>query len=146
VANTAPGFFTASQDGKGQGAILNQDGSPNSPSNPAAKGSVVALFGIGQGEVSPVVADGEPAPSGPLAATVAVPTSDGSACLTRQPSVCVAIGTTFADIEYSGLAPGFVGLWQLNLRIPQSVPSGPAVPLRAVINATPSNVVSLAIR
>ena len=104
------------------------------------------LFGVGQGDVDPPVPDGEPAPLGALAKTVAAPTSDAATCLNRQPSVCVAVGSTFAEILYSGLAPGFVGLWQINVKIPDSALSGAAVPLRAVINATPSNIVTVAIR
>jgi uncharacterized protein (TIGR03437 family) len=146
VSSASPGFFSASQDGRGQGAVLNQDGRPNGPSNPAARGTVVTLFGTGQGEVSPAVPDGEAAPSGSLARTVAEPTSDGAACLTSQPSVCVAIGSTFGEVLYSGLAPGFVGLWQVNVRIPNNALTGDAVPVRAVVNASPSNLISVAIR
>src|SRR6185312_5976739 len=64
VATASPGLFTLTKDGKGQGAILNQDGSPNGPANPAALGSVISLFGTGQGPTNPVVPDGQPAPSG----------------------------------------------------------------------------------
>ena len=143
---SAPGFFTLSQDGKGQGAIVNQDGTLNGPTSRAPRGSVVTLFGTGQGAVNPAVADGEPAGSEGLSSTVAVPTSDGATCLTVQPSVCVAIGSTFGEILYSGLAPGFVGLWQINVQIPESALAGEAVPVRAVINATPSNIITMAIR
>jgi len=146
VAAVSPGLFTVSQDGRGQAAAVNQDGRVNSSATPAVRGGVVTLYGTGQGQVSPPVADGEAAPSGMLAQTVAVPTSDGRACLTSQPSVCVAIGNAFGDIQYSGLAPGYVGLWQINVRIPESVPAGNAVAVRVVINGTPSNVVTVAIR
>ena len=43
----SPGLFAADGSGKGPGAILNQDGSPNSASLPALKGSVVSLYGTG---------------------------------------------------------------------------------------------------
>lgn len=146
IASSSPGLFTLSQDGKGPGAVLNQDGTPNRPLNAAARGSVIQLFGTGQGPVSPTVADGQPAPEGVLAKTVATPTADANACLNSQPSVCVAIGAAFGEIQYSGLAPGFVGLWQLNVKIPQSAPTGVAIPVRAVIHGAPSNIVVMAIR
>jgi uncharacterized protein (TIGR03437 family) len=146
IAGASPGLFTSTQDGRGQAAALNQDGRVNSSSNPAAKGSIVVLYGTGQGQVSPPVQDGVPAPAGVLSSTVTVPTSDGRACVTSQPTMCVAIGATFGDVQFSGLAPGFVGLWQINVRIPADAPSGNAVPLRVLINGTPSNVVSIAIR
>lgn len=146
VAAASPGLFTATADGQGQAAVLNQDGRVNNAANPAARGSVISVFGTGQGQVSPPVTDGTPAPSGSLSSTVAVPTSDGRTCLTSQPSVCMAIGTTFGDIQFSGLAPGYVGLWQINVKIPVDAPTGGAVPIRVVINGTPSNTVNVAIR
>ncbi len=147
VSTVSPGLFTLSQDGTGQVAARNQDGvTINGSSNPAAKGSIISLYGTGQGQVSPAVPDGAPAPASPLASTVAVPTSDAKACLTTQPSVCVAIGTSFGNIQGSALAPTYVGLWQINVQIPSDAPSGNAVPVRVVINGTPSNTVTIAIR
>ena len=92
------------------------------------------------------VRSGMAAPENPLARTVSVPTSDGTTCVTSQLSMCVAIGTSFGEIEYSGLAPDFVGLWQINVKIPADVTPGDAVPVRAVINGAPSNIATLAIR
>lgn len=58
VASSAFGLSTADGSGSGQGAILNQDGSYNSASNPAAPGSVVTLFGTGEGVTTPALPDG----------------------------------------------------------------------------------------
>jgi uncharacterized protein (TIGR03437 family) len=147
VAAASPGLFTLSQDGKGQAAALNQDGTTvNGPSSPAPKGSVISLFGTGQGQVSPAVPDGIGAPGSPLASTVAVPTADSKACLTTQPSICVLIGNSLGNIQFSGLAPNYVGLWQINVQIPPDAPTGSAVPVRAIINGTASNTVTVAIR
>ena len=59
VLPSRPGIF--SLDGSGQGllAILNQDGSVNSPSNPAARGSIVTIYATGGDERDPAVADGQ---------------------------------------------------------------------------------------
>ncbi len=141
VAAASPGLFTVSQDGKGQAAATNQDGRVNSAANPAAKGSIITLYGTGQGQVSPPVPDGTAAPSSPLSNTVTVPTSDARSCIASQPSMCVAIGSSFGDIQYSGLAPGYIGLWQINVRIPQDAASGNSVPVRVL-----SNTVTVAIR
>jgi uncharacterized protein (TIGR03437 family) len=146
VAAAAPGIFTANQAGTGQAAVVNQDGTINSTANPAPIGSTILIYGTGQGQVSPAVVDGTAAPSSPLANTVAVPTSSGTTCLNNQPSMCVAIGNTgFGDVKYSGLAPGYIGLWQINVVIPPGVTAG-AVPVRVVINGTPSNTVTVAVR
>jgi uncharacterized protein (TIGR03437 family) len=144
IAAAAPGLFTTSQSGSGQVAAVNQEGSINSSSNPARAGSTIVLYGTGQGPVTPAVPDGMPAPASPLSNTMAVPTSDGKTCLTNHQSVCVAIGSAFGNVQYSGLAPGFVGLWQINVTIPPGTPPGNAS-LRVVINGTPSNVVTVAV-
>jgi uncharacterized protein (TIGR03437 family) len=145
VGGVSPGLFSLTQDGKGQAAVLNQDNSVNGPDNPAARGSVITLFGTGQGDVTPAVADGAAGPGGTLAHTVAAPTSDGNTCLNRQPSMCVAIGSTFGEVQFSGLAPGFVGLCQINVKLPGNALTG-SVPVRAVVNGTPSNIVTVAIK
>lgn len=146
VSAAVPGLFTISQSGAGQGAIVNQDGTVNSTTNPAAKGSVISLYGTGQGPVSPAVPDGTVAPGLPGALTVAVPTSDGAACVTNQPSMCVSIGSnTFGAVQFSGLAPGFIGLWQINVVIPANAATG-NLQLRVLVNGTPSNTVTVAVR
>ena len=145
VAAASPGLFTSNQAGTGQAAVVNQDGTINGPANPAPAGSTILIYGTGQGQVSPAVADGTAAPSSPLAQTVAVPTSDGKTCLNNQPSMCVAVGNTFGTVKYSGLAPGYIGLWQINVTLPQGI-TGTAVPVRVVVNGTPSNGVTVAIR
>src|SRR4029453_2364942 len=128
------------------GGVVNQDGDANSASSSAARGTLIKLFGTGQGPVSPAVADGDAAPSEPGASTVAVPTSDGQTCLTQQPSVCVAIGNVFGDVQFSGLAPGMGGVWQITVRLPLNATTGNAVPVRAVINGMPTNILPVAIR
>jgi uncharacterized protein (TIGR03437 family) len=143
---TSPGLFTSNQSGTGQAAALNQDSSINGSSNPAAVGTVITLYGTGQGQVNPPVLDGTASPSSPLATTVAVPTANGTACVTSQPSMCVAVGAAFGEVLYSGLAPGYIGLWQINVRIPQGTTAGNAVGVRVLINGAPSNSVTVAIR
>ena len=59
VAQSTSGLFTADSSGQGQGAILNADGSLNSASNPAAKGSIVELYGTGAGQTNPAGVDGQ---------------------------------------------------------------------------------------
>jgi uncharacterized protein (TIGR03437 family) len=145
LASASPGLFTATQDGRGQVAATNQDGRVNSAGNPAAKGSIVTLYGTGQGQVSPPVQDGAAAPTSPLSNTVTVPTSDARTCVTSQPSMCVAVGNAFGEVQFSGLAPGFIGLWQVNVKLPADTPSG-NVPVRILINGIPSNTVTVAVR
>lgn len=135
VATYAPGLHSK---------VTNQDTSTNGENSAALRGTTIRLLGTGQGPVSPAVADGETAPEG-VVRTVAVPTTDGSACLTQQPSICVAIGNTFGEVKFSGLAGGAVGVWQLDVQIPENAATG-SIPVRAVINGVPSNIVTVEIR
>jgi len=139
VTSVSPGLFT----GVTGRAVLNEDGSQNSATSQALKGSLIRIFGTGQGPVSPPLADGEAAPAD--VNTVAVPTSDGNACLVRQPSLCVAFGTTFGEVQFSGLATGLVGIWEIRVRVPALSPSG-TVAVRAVISGAPSNIISVFVR
>ena len=135
IATYSPGLFSE---------VLNQDGTVNTAANAAPRGTVIQLAGTGQGPVTPMVPDAEAAPDPPVN-TVAVPTSDANACLVTQPSVCLAIGPVMGEVQFSGLAPGKVGTWQLKVRIPLDAPTG-TVQVRAVINGQPSNLVNVAIR
>ena len=57
VAESAPGVF-AVNGGVGQGAILNENFSPNSPADPASRGSVVVIYATGAGQTDPGGEDG----------------------------------------------------------------------------------------
>jgi uncharacterized protein (TIGR03437 family) len=93
VVAAVPGIFTA--DSSGQVAAVNQDGTYNSPSSPAAKGSVVTFFATGEGQTDPPGIDGKLAVV-PLPAPVL--------------TVVVAINNMGAEIRYVGAAPGLVPL------------------------------------
>ena len=136
VARTSPALFAT---------LLNENNSLNSASAPAVKGGTIQIFGVGQGEVSPAVADGAPASGSPLSSTVAQATTDGAACVSNPSAMCVVIGNSFAEVLFSGLTPGLVGVWQINARVPANAPSG-AVPVRVVINGTRSNGISVNIK
>lgn len=140
VAGVRPGLFTLTQNGVGFAVAVNQDGSFNSPENPAPRGSVITLYGTGQGPTNPVVPAGEAAPGGGLANTIAVPKQTAAECL--QPNaMCVVMANKIAETQFSGLAPGFVGLWQLNVKVPEGEDflGGPLVEIRAVVNQVTTN-------
>ncbi len=127
-----PGIFTANGGGTGQAAALNSNNSANSASNPAAAGSIIQLYATGLGNVFPLVATGAPGNSAePLNRTVVTP--------------IVNINGVSAIIQYSGLAPGFVGLYQLNVVIPPGTPSGSAT-VQVIEPGSPSNTVTIAVK
>jgi uncharacterized protein (TIGR03437 family) len=104
----APAMFTATQTGIGQIAALNHvDGSVNSASKPVARGQYIELYGTGQGVVPGGPPDGQ-LPTG----TVSTPSN---------PQVYIGgIQVPSANVTFSGLAPCCVGLWQINVMIPNS--------------------------
>lgn len=108
----SPGLFTSNSTGSGQLAALNQDNVPNDGVHPAKAGSVIQLFGTGPGIVSGAPPDGTPA------ALTQLPTDE-------KPNVYINAGQIPPeDVLYSGLAPGFIGLWQINAKVPKDVPIG----------------------
>ena len=120
---TAPGIFTVLDD---QGAILN--GADNPPtvaapegtfpgSHPARPGDVVVIYASGMGPVTPSLPSG----IGSGANGTAIP------LLNIAPTV--TIGGQTAAIQFAGLAPGFVGLYQLNVVVPSGISTGSAVPV-----------------
>ncbi len=112
VAAAAPGIFTVTQNGMGQGAILNSTGGVNSASNPAPQGSVIILYATGGGETSPQGITGNITPN------------DGTG-LKQIAGVKVSVAGLACTVGYAGSAPGFVeGAMQLNVQLPAGVPSG----------------------
>lgn len=121
VAEAAPAIFTLSATGSGQGAILNRDLSVNSPSNPAARGSTVAIYATGEGQTEPPGVDG-------LVAPLRLPLPQP-----RLP-VNVTIGGVEAEVVYAGGAPGLLaGVVQVNARVPIGITPGDAVEVKFVV-------------
>jgi uncharacterized protein (TIGR03437 family) len=121
VAPSAPAIFTVNGSGAGQGAILNQDGTLNSAANPAAKGSIIALFATGDGVESPAQTDGAftAAPYPMTAANV---------------GVLIGAAQEAAEILYAGAAPTLVaGALQVNARIPANLNESGQVPILLVV-------------
>ncbi|MEX2301384.1 MAG: carboxypeptidase regulatory-like domain-containing protein [Bryobacterales bacterium] len=117
AAAAGPGLFTL---GAGPALVaLNQDGTVNGVSNGAARGSIITLFGTGQGLASPPLATGQPAGAQPLSEVVA--------------PVTVMIGGQIAEVKFAGMAPGFAGLLQINAVIPAGASGGQNTPVEVII-------------
>jgi uncharacterized protein (TIGR03437 family) len=117
MAEASPAFFTANQTGSGQVAALNQDNSVNNSGSAAARNEVIQLYLTGQGFVPGAPPDGE-APSGLI-------TTDGRLRVWIEGSSLDSGGYVPDDyIQFSGLAPGFTGLWQINVKIPDRTAPG----------------------
>lgn len=117
TSDTSAGVFTNPADGIGIAASERPDYSVISESNPAEIGDTISVYLAGMGAVSNSPGDGTAAPSSPLAETTASPYVYVTDNQGNSPSVTVT---------YSGLAPGFAGLYQINFTIPSGLVSGDA--------------------
>jgi len=103
----APGIFLLEG---GQAAAQNQDGSVNGAAHPAPAGSIVSVYLTGVGPTNPPVPTGAAAPSDPPALAM--------------PPVTAMFDDQPADVLFSGLAPGLIGVFQVNLRVPAQLAPG----------------------
>ncbi|MFN7931063.1 MAG: hypothetical protein U0Y68_24675, partial [Blastocatellia bacterium] len=139
-----PGVFSFAQNGQGQGAVLNQNNTTNDAARPEARGRVLQIFATGTGgqllnsltRQTISLATGAAAP---------LPASGNDPLYMTATTPVVTLGGVAATVEFSGLAPGFVGLWQLNVRIPANAPTGNAVPLVIRADNRTSNQTTVAI-
>jgi trimeric autotransporter adhesin len=124
VTASAPAIFTLSSTGQGPAAVLNQDESINSATNPAARGSIVQIYATGSGATQPSSVTG----------------SVTSGAIT-QPTlpVSVTIGGVSATVTSAAEAPGEVsGVLQVNAVVPQNLTPGSSVPIVIAVGSVPS--------
>jgi uncharacterized protein (TIGR03437 family) len=133
-----PAVFTADQSGRGQGAIViagtTSLAAPEGRypgSRPAKRGEYLSIYCNGLGPVANSPGSGQPAST-----TVLAPS---------QVQPMVTIGGMRGNVIFAGLAPGFIGLYQVNVEVPADAPVGAAVPLEIVIGGMKSNTVTVAI-
>jgi uncharacterized protein (TIGR03437 family) len=132
VGPTAPGIFSVTQDGKGLGVIVDAsnrllDGKQAS----ATAGQVVVIYCSGLGATTPAVVSGQAAPSNPLALVTPLP--------------LVSIGGVTAPVQFAGMTPSLVGLYQINVVVPAGV-TGTAVPVSVTHEGVTSNTVTMVVR
>ncbi len=138
LAPYAPAIFALPQVGAAQGAVLiagtESVAAPPGTitgARPVHAGEFISIYCTGLGAVSNPPAAGVLASASPLSRTTANPT--------------VTIGGVSAPVDYSGLAPYFAGLDQVNVAVPPGAPKGSAVPVVISIGGVTSNSVTIAI-
>jgi uncharacterized protein (TIGR03437 family) len=110
--DTAPGVYTLQSGGQGQVKAVNLSNNRlNSIASPAPKGSSIIIYASGLGAVNPAVPAGQVTPNSPTSATM-------------KTDVAASIGGVPAAVMFAGLAPGGIGLYQLNIQVPQGAPAG----------------------
>ena len=133
LATYSPGVYSVNGSGTGQGAILiNGTTTLAAPGTPAHRGTdYIDIYATGLGPVSNQPASGVPMPSSPYAQTTS--------------AVTVSIGGAPAPVAFAGLAPGWIGLYQVNLQVPAGAPAGDAVPVALSVGGVSANVVTMAV-
>jgi uncharacterized protein (TIGR03437 family) len=132
VVKKQPGIFTTGGTGSGQAIVQNADGSLNSSSNLAAKGSTISILATGAGQTTPILPDGTFA------------TDDSNRPRLR---ITVLIGGIGAEVVSARVPVGFLaGLIQVDVQIPAGAPSGPAVSLELGVGDVLSPPATLAIQ
>ena len=106
TSQTSPGIFVVN----GQGAILNQDETVNSPANPAKLGSIVSIYATGTGPLSTSLGDGSVTPIPPPYDVL-------------QLAVQVTFDNVAGEVLWAGSAPGLIaGVTQINVQLPADLP------------------------
>ncbi len=114
-------------------AALHADYAPVSTANPAEREETRLLYATGLGPVDPPLPAGTLAPVTPLS-WVTTP-------------LTIFIGGAAADASFVGLAPGYVGLYQLNVRVPMTTLSGEVdVQIGVAPQLPKSNIARIAVR
>lgn len=130
IAAYAPAFFQYQLPGSGTLFLsaLDTGNALITTANPARRGQTVQLFANGLGPVTNQPVSGLPAPSQPFAETMSTP--------------AVTIGGVAATVSFSGLAPGFTGLYQLNVVVPGDAPVGvqPVVMSIGGVSSAPASI------
>src|SRR5205823_5847735 len=105
---------------------------PGRSSRPANRGEFVSIYCTGIGAVSNQPQTGSAALVDPLSAATAVPV--------------VRIGGVASTPNFTGLAPGFVGLYQVNVQVPLNAPTGNVVSVQIVVGGVNSNQATIAVQ
>jgi uncharacterized protein (TIGR03437 family) len=128
VSDYAPAVYA---DTQAFAAALDGNFAPISTANPARRGSTVQVYMNGLGPVDNQPDTGEPAQAQLLSRTLATPT--------------VTIGGVPALVQFSGLAPGYPGLNQVNIVVSSGAPTG-VQPLVVTIGAVSSPPVNMPVQ
>jgi uncharacterized protein (TIGR03437 family) len=129
VKAAAPGMLALGA-GSHALAVNYPGGELNSPQDPVHPGEYVVVYLTGQGMVDRPVADGAESPANPLSLPLA--------------AVRAKVAGKAADVAFAGLAPGLVGVLQVNLLIPEIAGGEQALEVTVGDVAANATVVSVA--
>jgi uncharacterized protein (TIGR03437 family) len=137
VFDAEPAILATAGNGIGQGHIYKIDAAGNAfladRNTPATAGDALVMYVVGLGAVAPGLTAGNPSLVEPLSKVIA--------------PVTVTIGGVNAPIFFSGLTPGFAGLYQVNVTVPAGIQPGGQIPVSlAVAGKSSPGAIVMAIR
>jgi|GEM_PF-553847 len=134
----SPGVFSVDQSGGGQAAaLISGEGVLAAPAGtapgarPARAGDYLEIYVTGLGDVIPRTPVEEPAPGGVVAEVREVPV--------------VFLGGVQAPVLFAGRAPGFVGVYQINIQVPEGTQTGDATPLALAVKGVTAPELTIAV-
>lgn len=138
AAPVSPGVFSLDQSGLGQAAVLIAgEGVLAAPAGiapgarPARAGDYLEIYATGLGDVLPRTPVEEPAPGGVVAEVREIPV--------------VFLGGVQAPVLFAGRAPGFVGLYQINIQVPEGTQTGDETPLALAVKGMTAPELTIAV-
>ncbi len=121
IVAVAPAIFAV---GPNRGAVINyQDGTLNTPTTPLRRGQVMLIYATGLGAV----------------------TKQGQLSVAAEPVTALLNGQVLQP-QYAGLAPGFIGLYQINVSVAATAAPGTDLPLKLRQGQAESNSVPVSIQ
>ena len=143
LTDAAPGAFSQNQNGIGYAAALHAStGALVTKSNPAQAGEYISLFLTGLGNVTPKITDGALGPSNPLSNSD-INSAGNFSVLFNDYGQNGSTGIS-ATVQFAGLAPGFAGLYQVNVQVPTSgLVHGDSVYVEFVTDAADVNQIQI---
>ena len=129
VMDVQPAIYTS--DGTAAVVVHNADFTLVTAGRPLVPGEFAFVYATGLGRVQNEPATGAGAPLAPLASTLA--------------DVRVTLGGQPCEVQYSGLAPALVGVYQVNFRVPQTAAGG-AQDLAITVAASTSPATKVPVR
>ncbi|MBZ5636030.1 MAG: phosphatase PAP2 family protein [Acidobacteriia bacterium] len=140
LAAFAPAILSTNHNGTGQGAVTIANtgtivAAPGSiegeTTRAAARGEFISIYCVGLGPVNNPPATGAATPD---------------ASSTTISPVSVLLNGASVPADFAGLSPGLVGLFVVNVKIPDDAPTGDAVSLALSVGGVTSNTVTIAVQ
>jgi adhesin/invasin len=132
VTAAQPAVFTQDESGAGAASVVDvkPDGTQFvvTAANPASAGDTLLIYCTGLGAVTPAVPAGSVSPTGSPTNTTTL--------------ASVSIGGQTAQVSFSGLAPGYTGLYEVKAVVPSGISAGASVPLVVSMGSTSGGPVS----